>query len=176
MTAKWYTLKVQAGKEDMLLSKIRDVLKTMGLEEYVEELFVPTQKRIIVTKSGQKKTKIQRLLPGYMLIKAKLTDELIAALTSLEEVYGFLKSGNIIMPLSEEEVAKLKSIKQEDTIESVIDQLRVNDAVRITSGVFAGQVAKVSKVDKEKGRVEVLISMLGTEVPHILSAEEIEKL
>ena len=172
----WYALKVQAGNEDFAAQKIQDVVKSLGLEDYVEEVFVPKQKRVEINSKGKKVTKDKKLLPGYVLIRAELNEQVISAITSLEEVKGVVRSGTLFVPLKQEEIDRLKAKPQVDSEGKLSIHLRVNDAVKIISGVFAGQVAKVAKVDKEKGKVHVLISMLGTEVPHILAIEEVEKL
>lgn len=172
----WYALKVQSGNEDFAARKIKDIIKSMGLADFVEEVFVPKQKQVVLNTQGKKVTKDKKLLPGYVLIHAELIQEVVSAITSLEEVKGVVRNGSLFIPLKQDEIDRLKSKPKVDSNGKLSIQLRPNDAVKITSGVFAGQVAKVSKVDKAKGRVHVLISMLGTEVPHILSVEEVEKL
>ncbi len=172
----WYALKVQAGNEDFAARKIEEIVETFGLKDKVLEVFVPTQKQIVVNAKGKKVTKDKKLLPGYVLIHAELDQDVVSAITSLEEVKGVVRNGSLFIPLKQDEIDRLKSKPTADAQGKLSVQLRVNDAVKIVSGVFAGQVAKVSKVDEAKGRVEVLISMLGTEVPHVLAIEEVEKL
>ena len=172
----WYALKVQSGNEDFAAKKIQDIIKSLDLNDSVEEVFVSKQKQVVLNAKGQKVTKDKKLLPGYVLIHAELTQEVVSAITALEEVKGVVRNGTLFVPLKQDEIDRLKSKPQMDSEGKLSIHLRANDAVKITSGVFAGQVAKVSKVDKAKGRVHVLISMLGTEVPHVLSVEEVEKL
>ena len=173
---EWYALRVQSGVEDFAAKKILEVIDSFGLKDKVAEVFVPKQKQIVVNNNGEKVTKEKRLLPGYVLIHADLDNEVVAAITTLEEVKGVVRNGTLFIPIKQEEIDRLKSTPQAGKEGKFSVPLRVNDAVKITSGVFAGQVAKVSKIDEKKGRVEVLISMLGTEVPHVLSVEEVEKL
>ncbi len=172
----WYALKVQAGTEDFAAKKILDIVDSFGLKEKVDEVFVPKQKQIVVNKKGEKVTKEKKLLPGYVLIHADLDNEVVSAITTLEEVKGVVRNGSLFIPIKQEEIDRLKAKPKSTEAGKFAVPLRVNDAVKIISGVFAGQVAKVSKIDEKKGRVEVLISMLGTEVPHVLAVEEVEKL
>ena len=82
---------------------------------------------------------------------------------------------NIFLPISDKEVERLKKYMQEHEGKKKVT-IREGDTVRIISGVFAGQVAKVESIDPYSGKLQVLITMLGTEVPHILTLEEVEKL
>ena len=172
----WYALKVQAGTEDFAAKKITEIIDSFGLKDKVQEVFVPKQKQVVVNSKGEKVTKEKKLLPGYVLIHAELDNEVVSAITTLEEVKGVVRNGSLFIPIKEEEIARLKATPKAGGEGKMVIPLHVNDAVKIISGVFAGQVAKVSKIDDKKGRVEVLISMLGTEVPHILSIDEVEKL
>jgi len=172
---KWYTLRVYTGREDHVARTILDAAKSVGLEKKILEVLVPKQKQIEI-KSGKKITKEKKILPGYVLVKMHLDNETMAFLTSLEEIRGFVRVGNYIVPLSEEEVTRFTQ-KVEDGKEPKFKvRFMVNDAVRIIDGIFKGQVGKVTEVDEEKGKVKVLISMLGTDIPYEINITEVEKL
>ena len=176
-TPKWYTLRVFTGKEDHVARLIKETAKAFGLENKIKEVLVPKQKQVEI-KQGKKIIKEKKLLPGYVLINMVLDQETMALLTSIEEVRGFVRVGKEILPLSEEEVEKFISgtaKKGEEELKYEV-KFMVNDAVRIVDGIFKGQVGKVIDIDEEKGRIKVLISMLGTDIPYELNITQVEKL
>ena len=53
---------------------------------------------------------------------------------------------------------------------------QVGESVRISSGPFEDLVGSVDEINTEKGKVRVLVSMLGRETPVELDFLQVEKL
>jgi transcriptional antiterminator NusG len=72
--------------------------------------------------------------------------------------------GNEPTPLPEKEVqAVLKFMKMEAP--KFEAKFAVGDSVKIIDGPFADFLGKVEEIDKEKGKVKVLVSIFGRETP-----------
>jgi transcriptional antiterminator NusG len=52
----------------------------------------------------------------------------------------------------------------------------VGDAIKITDGPFKDSDGKVSGIDKERGKVKVLINMFGRDTPLELDSLQIKKI
>ncbi len=176
MTLKWYILNVHSGKEEFVAQKIMQMVKALGLKKQISEVFIPKQSSVEV-KDGKKVTVKKRMFPGYILVKMEYNERTAPLLTNIEEVRGFVRTGSKVYPLSEEEVkALMEDKKAKSGATKVVTKLRVNDAVRITDGVFKDLIGKVAEVDEEKGKVKVLLTMLGREVPYDVDISLVEKL
>ena len=63
--AKWYILQAYTGYETRVEQTIREKLKIQGIEELVEEIFIPSED-IVRTKGGKKRKVNQKYFPGYV--------------------------------------------------------------------------------------------------------------
>ena len=86
---QWYVLRAISGKEQKVKEYIEAACQNAGLDEYVSQVLIPTEK--VVQLRGTKKTvKEKPLLPGYVLVEANLCDECYPRLRNVPNVLGFL--------------------------------------------------------------------------------------
>ena len=90
----------EGGGGDPRQAKIQD------LEEFVAEVMVPTEE-VIEVRRGQKVNAERKFLPGYVLLHAKLTDEVYHLVKNIAKVTGFLGQNNKPMPLRQGEVDRI---------------------------------------------------------------------
>ena len=87
---------------------IREKLKIAKLEEFVEEIFIPSEE-IVRTKGGKKRKINQKYFPGYVLIQMELTPELWHLLMNVERVSGFVGgTAKEPLPLDEKELEGIR--------------------------------------------------------------------
>ena len=65
--AKWYVLYAQSNYENSVAKAIKQRVEATETEDLIPEVFVPTQKKIVV-KKGKQSVKEERIFPGYVLI------------------------------------------------------------------------------------------------------------
>jgi transcription termination/antitermination protein NusG len=159
---KWYVLQAMSGHEKKVLRTLKENLESSGLKAEVEELLVPTE-NVSEVKGGKQKISEKRLWPGYIIIKANMTDELWHFFKETQGVISFL-GGEVPTPLSDDEVSKIMK-ELEDKKEGVVQkhQIEIGDFVKITDGVFINFSGKVIDVNYEKGRLSALVSIFGRE-------------
>lgn len=174
---KWYVLSVHSGKEDFVVEKIQQMIATQGLKQYFSDLVVPKQSKIVV-KDGKKVLQKKRMLAGYVLIKMLYSNMTAPMITNIEEVRGFVRIGDTVYPLTEEEVDRMRNEKPESQSKQKVyaTTIRMNDAVKITDGAFKDWLGKVAAVDEAKGRVKILITFMGRENPIDLDMTQVQKL
>ena len=92
-------------------------------------------------------------------------------------VTGFVGAGVNPVPLNKEEVDDLfgKIEKSHGASKHQID-VEIDEIVRIADGPFKDLEGKVNDVDRERGKVKVLVSMFGRETPVELDFLQIKKL
>ncbi len=83
-------------------------------------------------------------LPGYVIVEANSINEVDKLITNVPHV-----KGRVATFLQEEEVAKLLKRK------SYIEELEIGDVVKLTTGPFEGEKARVVSISKSRDEVTV---------------------
>ncbi len=172
--AKWYIINSYSGHEKKVANMILMRVKANNLEEFVPEVVVPIQEKIVVNQ-GKKKTVEERLFPGYVLIKMVINDDTWRIVRNTEGVTGFVGNTKRPMPLSETEVKGIMAfmdVKQP----AYKPTFAVEDAVKVLDGPFKDFVGSISEINEDKGQVKVLLSIFGRETPIVLDFLQVSRL
>ena len=173
MAAQWYVLHTYAGQEARAKAALLERVKTHGREEAIEEVFIP-EENVTEFVKGQRKTSKRKFLPGYILVKMELDDELWHIVKNTSKVTGFVSSGAKPTPIPEQDVqrmlgqAKSERPKPKVTFED-------GDDVRVTSGPFSNFSGTVNEVRPEREQVQVMVAVFGRQTPVWLNFEHVEK-
>ena len=171
--ASWYVVHTNSGHEMRVALTLKQRVETMGLTDYVFEVLVPTQDRVII-RGGKKATVKEKIFPGYMLVKMIVNDASWLAVRTTVGVTGFVGSGNQPTPLSQTEVTNIQKFVSEPA-KRLKTRFTVSEAVKITDGPFADFLGTITELDEEKGKVKVLVSIFGRETPVELDLLQIQK-
>jgi len=140
----------------------------------VLEVVIPTEDEIEV-RDGQRRTVTKKILPGYVLVKMKLSDQSWGVVRNTPGVTGFVGSGGKPTPLQEEEVNRiLKQMAAE--VPRVKVGFRKGQSVRVTDGPFIDFVGVVDEINPGKGKIKVFLSLFGQETVVELDFLQVEKL
>ena len=170
----WYVVHTYSGYEERVKKNLEQRIKFMDYGSEILQVVIPTEDEIEV-KNGQRRTVTKKILPGYVLVHMKMTDQSWGVVRNTPGVTGFVGSGSKPTPLQEDEVGKI--IKQmEDTEPKVKIGFRRGQSVRVTDGPFIDFVGLVDEINTEKGKVKVLLSLFGQETPVELDFLQVEKL
>jgi len=88
---KWYVVRAISGKEKKVKEFIESEIKARGLQDYVSQVLIPTEK-VFQIRNGKKVSKERSYLPGYILIEANLVGEVPHIIRNVTNVIGFLGS------------------------------------------------------------------------------------
>ena len=171
--AHWYVLHTYSGYENKAKKNLENRIESMGLEDQVFEVLVPTEEEMEI-RGGQRRTVKRHIFPGYVLVRMMLTDQSWHAVRHTPGVTGFVGMGSVPTPLPQEEVDKIMH-RMEAEAPTVKVSFRANQVVRITDGPFADFVGTVDSIDLEKGKVRVLVSFFGRETPIELDFLQVER-
>ena len=165
-TANWYVVHTYSGYENKVATILEKMVENRRLQEFIEEIKIPTEK-VIEVKDNKRKEIERKIFPGYVLVKMTLTDESWYVVRNTRGVTGFVGTTTKPIPLTQEEVDRLGV----ETKEIIIDYV-VGDNVKIIEGPLAGFVGTVEEIDTEKQKVKVKVSMFGRETTAELEVGE----
>jgi transcriptional antiterminator NusG len=163
----WYTIQTVPGHEDKVRRYIEGILESEGMGEFIKEVLVPTE-TISEVKRGKKSTMVRKLYPGYIFVHMLLYDNSESILQEpwyfIRKIPGLLSivGGDRPLPLSEEEskgIIKHVEASQGKEIPKV--QYSEGDVVKIMDGPFFDTEGTIEKVDVERGKLKISVSMFG---------------
>ncbi len=170
----WYAIHTYAGYENAVLRNLKQRIESLGMEDKIFSVIVPTEKKIKI-KAGKRVEEEEKIFPGYILVDMIVTDDSWFVVRNTPRVTGFVGSGVYPVPLEKKEVDELFRRMGSDNVKHTID-LAVDDAVIIADGPFKEFEGKVSEVDTDRGKVKVLVSMFGRETPVELDFLQVKKI
>tara|TARA_B100001964_G_scaffold235802_1_gene296505 strand:+ start:1273 stop:1818 length:546 start_codon:yes stop_codon:yes gene_type:complete len=170
---RWYVLHTYSGYEENVSRNLKQRIESMDMEDKIFDVLIPMETKIKI-KNGKRKKVQEKIFPGYVLVNMVVTDASWYVVRNTPNVTGFVGSGNIPTPVSEEEIKSLMDRIGKDEPEFKIDMI-AGDNVRIVDGPFKDFEGKVSEVDEVRGKAKVLVSMFGRETPVELDFLQIKK-
>ena len=169
----WYVLHTYSGYEDSVASNLTQRIESMDMQDKIFQVIVPKEKKIKIH-NGKRVTVEEKIFPGYVLVEMIVTDDSWYVVRNTPNVTGFVGSGTIPSPISEEEIRYLQKRMGVEEPKYKID-FAPNDLVRMMDGPFKDYEGKVSEIDEAKGKVKVLVSIFGRETPVELDFLQVKK-
>jgi transcriptional antiterminator NusG len=170
----WFVIHTYSGHEDRVKKNLEQRIKLIDSEDEISQIVVPTEEEVEV-RGGQRRTVAKKILPGYVLVQMRMSDQSLNIVLNTPGVTGFVGSGNKPIPLKEEEVSQI--LKQMDAeTPKVKVGFKQGQSVRVTDGPFTDFVGIVDEIIADKGKVKVLLSLFGRETPVELDFLQVEKL
>jgi transcriptional antiterminator NusG len=171
--ASWYVIHTYSGYENKVRQNLMHRVESMDVADRIFEVIVPTQDEIEI-KGGQRQTVQRKVFPGYVLVRMVMDDESWGVVRNTPGVTSFVGMGNKPTPLSENEVSGIKKDMAAEAPKVKVS-LGVGDTVRIMDGPFADFRGAIDEINQEKGKIKVLVSFFGREVPVELDFLQVER-
>ncbi|MBP6856235.1 MAG: transcription termination/antitermination factor NusG [Candidatus Pacebacteria bacterium] len=170
----WYAIHTYAGYENAVLRNLRQRIDSLGMEDKIFNVIVPTEKKIKI-KGGKRVEIEEKIYPGYILVDMVVTDDSWFVVRNTPRVTGFVGAGVNPVPLKKEEVDFLFGRMDKATTRHAIE-VEKGEIVIIADGPFKDLEGKVNDIDHERGKVKVLVSMFGRETPVELDFLQVKKM
>ena len=157
--------------------------------------FTPKRGDLIYNKAVSKLDQaaiLQKLFPGYMMIRMRLTDETWYVVLGTSGVGDFTGAGGKPMPMPESEVNRL--LNQETVTEEVVEgeqpattvkgkestplirfSVSVGEGVKVKEGPFENFEGQVHSLDDHTGKIKVMIEIFGRSTEVELEHWQVEK-
>ncbi len=170
----WYVIHTYSGYEEAVAKNLKQRIESLGMEDKIFNVIVPKEKKIKI-KEGKRKTVEEKIYPGYILVEMIVTDDSWYVVRNTPNVTGFVGAGTTPIPVSPEEMADLKQRMELKEPEFNIE-VKIGETVKITDGPFKDSEGKVSEIDRERGKIKVLVNMFGRDTPVELDSLQIKKI
>lgn len=175
--ARWYIIHAYSGFENKVRDAILSEATRMGLDRLVEAVEVPTE-QVTEVRRGKKVQAERKFMPGYVLAKLELNDDVYHLVKNTPKVTGFLGASGKPQPVSETEAARMLNTKEEASSapkQQIKVDYEIGDSVKVLEGPFASFNGVVEELDFDKQKVKVSVSIFGRATPVELDFEQVER-
>ncbi len=174
--ARWYIIHAYSGFENKVRDQILADAERLGLSALVEEVEVPTE-TVTEVKRGKKVQVERKFMPGYVLAKLAMNDDVYHLVKNTPKVTGFLGNNNKPQAISDREAARYFGARDQAAAEPkrhIHVDYEIGDSVKVLDGPFATFNGVVEELDFDKNRVKVSVSIFGRPTPVELDFEQVE--
>jgi transcription termination/antitermination protein NusG len=174
--ARWYIIHAYSGFENKVRDQILSDAERLGLSALVEEVEVPTE-TVTEVKRGKKVQVERKFMPGYVLAKLAMNDDVYHLVKNTPKVTGFLGNNSKPQAISDREAARYFGARDQAAAEPkrhISVDYEIGDSVKVLDGPFATFNGVVEELDFDKNRVKVSVSIFGRPTPVELDFEQVE--
>ena len=189
---KWYVVHTYSGYENKVKEDLIKAVDNAGLSDIILDVMYPTEETIEIQPNGKRKSVTRKVYPGYVMVKmvVDVVEEERPAesgggvsrkldmnprawyiIRNTRGVTGFVGPGSKPVPLKDEEVVAMGV----ERIPIVLN-IEVGETVRVVSGPLENFLGRVDKIDPERQKVKLSVSMFGRETPVELDFFQVQKI
>ncbi len=173
---KWYVVNTVSGQEQKVKAAILDGVAKHNVADDVEEILIPSEK-VSKFSRGKKVVGEKKFFPGYIFIKAKLTDIVWNMIKNIPQVGTFLGANGKPHAVHQSEIDAIKQQLESGTTMSDLDiSFDIAESVKITDGAFKSFMGVIEEIDTQKQRLKVSVTILGRSTPVELSYNQVQKM
>ena len=170
---RWYAVNTYSGHENKVKQNLEHRRISLGQENAIRQIVIPTE-QVQEVKDGQKQTKEQRTMPGYLLVNMNLTDDSWALVKNTPGVTGFVGAQNKPVPLSQPEVDRLLNREVAERPRARA-QFAIGESVKVVSGPLSDFSGEIAEINDDAGKLKVLVSIFGRETPVEVGFDQVKK-
>jgi|TARA_B100002003_G_C14002831_1_gene484072 transcriptional antiterminator NusG len=170
----WFVIHTYSGHEERVRKNLEQRIKLIESGDEISQIVIPAEEEVEVRR-GQRRTVAKKILPGYVLVQMKVSDESLNIVLNTPGVTGFVGSGGKPVALQDEEINQILKQMSSETPRVKVG-FKQGQSVRVTDGPFTDFVGIVDEISADKGKVKVFLSLFGRETPVELDFLQVEKL
>ena len=181
LPGRWYVVHTYSGYEKKVKSNLEHLIAARGLEDQIFDIEIPMED-VDEFKNGRKVTVSKRVLPGYVLVRCFMDDDVWAAIKGTPNVTGFVGPGTTPTPLMRQEVENLLGVKVEGAEQAPAakrtrtrHEYEVGETIRVKDGPFADFNAIIDEINEDQLKLKVLVNIFGRETPVELEFSQVAK-
>lgn len=173
---RWYAVHTYASFENRVKESIETAVRKQKLEPLVSKIVIPTEE-VAEIKDGKKRVATRKIMPGYVLVEMILDEVTWALIKDTPGVSGFVGPGKSPTPLTDDEIKNiLGMMEQSGEAPRPKVTFEKGDRVKVIDGPFLNFSGTVAQINPERGRLTVMIEMLGRATPVELDFLQVEKI
>ena len=166
---QWYALFVKTGEEE-LMRKFLDTL----LPDSNIRILIP-KRMIMERRQGKLCEKIKTLLPGYVLIKAKMDVGFYYQIKTMPGLINILKNNYDPIRIKENEIAAILALTNNGDVIGFSEIYKEGDVIKVNKGPLKGMEGIIESYDGRKKRLKIRLDFMGQSKRVDLGAEMIVK-
>lgn len=176
MSKRWYVVHAYSGYEKRVASSLAEQVELQGMQDLFGEILVPTES-VVEMRDGKKRKSERKFYPGYVLVEMDMNDESWHLVKDTPRVMGFIGgTAEKPAPLTSKEAEAILQRVQEGADKPTQKTIyEPGEVVRVIDGPFADFNGTVEKVNYEKSRLQVSVSIFGRATPVELEFTQVEK-
>lgn len=172
----WYVVHTQASLENKVKESIESAVRAEGLGERISQVLIPTEE-VVEIRDGKRTVSTQKMFPNYVIVEMVYDDETWSFIKEIPGVTGFVGPGRRPMPLSETEVQNIMThINSTDEKPRPKIMFETGESVKVIDGPFFNFTGYVADINEERGRLKVMVDILGRSTPVELDFLQVEKI
>ncbi len=161
----WYVVQTKPGNEHRVNTNL--------LNQEIET-FLPLFKAHQLS-NGRMVQRVKPLFPSYLFARFNVIPH-YGRVRWTRGVNKVLGSGEGPIPISEKVIEVIQSRMGEDNLVRLENELKEGDTVQITSGPLKNLMGVFEKKMSNQGRVRILLSLIGVDIPVQISQWQIKKI
>ena len=154
--ARWYVIHTYSGYEAMVKDSLEKLIENNNLQENIYEIKIPTEETLEEKANGKKKVVERKKFPCYVFLKMIYSNDVWYLVTNTRGVTGFVGPQGRPLPLTDEEVARMRL---EDVAVNV--DFVVGDEVTIVSGPLESFSGSIVSMNESTQKAMVNVEMFG---------------
>ena len=175
-TRHWYIVHTYSGFEERVKETLRQRADALGFGEKIGEIRIPME-TIVELKGGKKRETQRKFFPGYILVEMEMSEETWHVVKNTPKVTGFVGTGKVPTPLSDEEVNQILeqvvTAKEKPKPRYVFEK---GEPVKIVEGPFSNFTGTVEDVNLDRSTLKVMVTIFGRHTPVELDFLGVQKL
>ena len=177
---KWYVVHTQSGYENKVQGNLAQRTKAMNKEDYIHEVVIPLE-NVVEFKQGKRVEVQKKMFPGYILVRARMNDEVWSVIRNTPGITGFVGAGNKPTPLPRKEVENFLGVSIDGEGQSIKRAkprmgYEEGETVRVKEGPFADFSGEIIEINEDQLKLKVLVNIFGRETPVELEFAQVAKL
>ncbi len=176
MSKRWYVVHAYSGYEKRVMNALIEQVELQSMQDFFGEILVPTES-VVEMRDGKKRKSERKFYPGYVLVEMEMNDDSWHLVKDTPRVMGFIGgTAEKPAPLTPKEAESILQ-RVKDGVDSPTQKTiyEPGEVVRVIDGPFADFNGSVEKVNYEKSRLQVSVSIFGRATPVELEFSQVEK-
>jgi len=175
MKKRWYVIHTLSGHEQRVKKSLEKAIAAKGLEKRIGKVLVPTE-QVMEMKKGKRSVTTRKFLPSYVLVEMVLDKETGHLVVNTPGITNFVGVKGKPQPLQEAEVERILEQVSHRQGEKLEIPFKVGDSIKVTDGPFTDFSGVVSEVNRERGKVKVMVSIFGRSTPVELDFLQVQRI
>ena len=174
---RWYIIQAFSGYEKQVQRALIERIKRSELTEYFGDVLVPTEE-VIEIRDGKKRTVELKLFPGYVLINMEMREDTWHIVKSCPNITGFIGGtpehpAAITQAEADRILNRINKASEATRPKTIFEP---GEEVLIIDGPFTDFKGQVKKVDYDKSKLFLTVSVFSRPTEVELEFTKVEKI